>query len=73
MHFHHTLDRGISRLLQRIKQRSREVGIEGENSRVVPGCDVALEDGRSHRCAELQDAAFVELWGDVGINGHWAI
>ena len=73
MHSHQALDQGISGLLQRTKQSSREVGIEGDNSRVVPGGDVALEDGRSHGCAELQDAAFMEFWGDIGIDGHGAI
>ena len=70
MHFHRALDQGILGLLQKTKQSSREVGIEGDNSRVVPGGDVALEDGRSHSGAELQDAAFMEFWGDIGINGH---
>ena len=49
----------------------RQVGVDGQDVRVVPGCDVALENGSSNSAVEPQRVGGGEV-GDVGIDRYRA-
>lgn len=55
-----------------VLRRAREVGVDGKDGRVVPGGDVALENGRRYRRRQLQRVAGMELRRQVGNDHHRA-